>query len=81
MRTTVEVDEQVYRTVRERAQRTGVSVGRLLGMLVEQALAAEADAPLLIKNSHDFSVVAARPGSPQISAEAVQTVLDSDGMI
>ncbi len=81
MRTTADIDEQAYRSVRERAQRSGISVGRMLGLLVEQALAAEAAVPLVIKQSHGFNVVAARPGSPQVSAEAVQAALDDDSAI
>ena len=41
MRTTADLDERVYQEVRDRAQRSGISVGRTLGLLVEQALAAE----------------------------------------
>ena len=81
MRTTADLDEQSYRSVRERAQRSGVSVGRMLGMLVEQALAAEAATSLVVKQSHGFNVVAARPGSPVISATAIQRAIDDEGFI
>ena len=81
MRTTAELDERVYRQVRDRSQRSGISVGRTLGLLVEQALAAELATPLIMKNSKGFNVVAARPGSPMISAAAVQGALDDEGVV
>lgn len=81
MRTTADIDEQVYRSVRERALRTGISVGRMLGLLVEQALAAEAAVPLVIKQSSGFNVVAARPGSPLVTTASVQRALDEEGAL
>lgn len=81
MRTTADIDEKAYGSVRELAQRSGVSVGRMLGLLVEQALAAEAAVPLVIKQSAGFNVVAARPGSPVVSTAAVQRALDEEGAL
>lgn len=81
MRTTADIDEHAYRSVRERALRSGISVGRMLGLLVEQALAAEAAVPLVIKESNGFNVVAARPGSPLVTTESVRRALDEEGAV
>lgn len=78
MRVTAEIDAATYEHVQQRARMQQISMSRLLGELIGQALAA---APLQKIRSGRFNVIAAPPGAPKVSAEQIQRIIDQEGYL
>ncbi|QHS09918.1 hypothetical protein [Sinimarinibacterium sp. NLF-5-8] len=81
MRTTVELTDDLHEQVRRRAQREGLSLARMLGSLVEQALRQPAGNPPVHQQSGRFQVIAPASHNAKVSSAAVQKVLDEEGIL
>lgn len=76
MRTTIELDENNLREAKRRARAASMSLGALLGKLVEQALA-PTQAPLQLVSSGRFQV-AADNGAGSIDPARVRSMIEDD---
>lgn len=82
MRTTIELDEQVHALVQRQAQREGLSMARMLGRLVAQGLygSRSADEPVM-QRSGRFTVLAPASREAHVSSEAVQKIIEEEGIL
>jgi len=82
MRTTIELDAQLHALVQRQAQREGVSMARLLGRLVMQGLHGPRteDAPAM-QRSGRFTVLAPASAQARVRIDAVQKVIDEEGIL
>ncbi|MFT3800422.1 MAG: hypothetical protein QM766_04310 [Burkholderiaceae bacterium] len=83
MRTTIDLDPQLHALVRRRAQREGLSLGRMLGKLVEQGMqqgADTADEPVLQRSGRFIALMPATQGA-KVASATVQQVIDEEGLL
>lgn len=78
MRVTAEIDEATYEHVQQRARMQNISMSRLLGELIGQALEAS---PVRTGKSGRFTVILDPPGAPVVTAEQIQRIIDRDGYL
>lgn len=81
MRTTIDLDEALHEQVRRRAQREGLSVSRMLGKLVGQAMAPPVETAVSMQHSGRFEVIAPAAADACVAADAVQKVIDEEGIL
>ena len=81
MRTTIEMEEGLHEQVRRRAQREGLSVSRMLGKLVGQALRQNEEATVPTQRSGRFEVIAPAAPRARATSSAVQKVMDEEGIL
>jgi len=72
MRTTVNLDAEVLRTVRSLGRERGESLGTVISALVREALRP----PDQVTYKGDFPVFQVREGSPPITPEMVESALE-----
>lgn len=78
MRVTAEIDEQTYEHVRRRAVSRSISMGKLLGEMIADGLKVT---PLALAKSGRFTVIGAPVGTKEVSAAAIQELIDQDGIL
>lgn len=79
MRTTVRIDDELYRAVKEQAARTGRTVGEIISDAVRRSLTADdgySDAPLPSLPAYGGSGVL--PGVDLTGNAALRDVMDAD---
>lgn len=81
MRTTIEMEESLHEQVRRRAQREGLSLSRMLGKLVGQALRQGEEATVPTQRSGRFEVIAPATPDARATSSAVQKVMDEEGIL
>lgn len=82
MRTTLDITPETHESVRRLAQRQGVSMSRLLGLLVERGLQAQDEKQALpTARSGRFQVIAAEPGQARVTQQCIQKVIDEEGIL
>lgn len=82
MRTTIELDPGLHNLIQRQAQREGVSMARLLGRLVEQGLRGpQIDALPSTQRSGRFTVLAPASANARVTSDAVQKVIDEEGIL
>jgi len=72
MRTTLSLDDDVFREVKAYAESRDVAIGKAVSELVRRGL----HAPLQTRLVNGFHVVELRPGSPRVSTEDVEKLQD-----
>jgi hypothetical protein len=72
MRTTLSLDDDVFREVKAYAESRDVAMGKAVSELVRRGL----HAPLQTRVVNGFYVVELPPGSPPVSAEDVEKLQD-----
>jgi hypothetical protein len=72
MRTTLSLDDDVFREVKAYAQRRDLAMGKAVSELVRQGL----HAPLQTRLVNGFHVVELPPGSPPVNSEDVEKLQD-----
>ena len=72
MRTTLSLDDDVFREVKVYAEARDVAIGRAVSELVRRGL----QAPLQTRIVNGFHVVELPPGSPPVSIEDVERLQD-----
>jgi hypothetical protein len=72
MRTTLSLDDDVFREVKAYAESRDVAIGKAVSELVRRGL----HAPLQTRLVNGFHVVALPPGSPPVSTEDVEKLRD-----
>jgi hypothetical protein len=72
MRTTLSLDDDVFREVKAYAESRDVAIGKAVSELVRRGLRA----PLQTRVVNDFHVVELPPGSPSVSTEDIKKVQD-----
>ncbi len=72
MRTTINLDDEVLRTVRSLARERDESLGTVISALVRKALRP----PDQVTFEEDFPVFQVREGSPPITPEMVESALE-----
>jgi hypothetical protein len=72
MRTTLSLDDDVFREVKAYAQRRDVAMGKAVSELVRRGL----HAPLQTRLVNGFHVVELPPGSPPVNSEDVDKLQD-----
>lgn len=83
MRTTIDLDPQLHAQVRRRAQREGLSLGRMLDKLVKQGMQQGADAtdePILQRSERFIALIPATQ-SAKVASVTVQQVIDEEGIL
>ena len=78
MRVTAEINEQTYEHVKRRALSRSISMGKLLGEMIADALKAK---PLGLVKSGRFNVIAAPAGTKPVSIATIQELIDQDGVL
>ncbi|MFT4104047.1 MAG: hypothetical protein QM674_24085 [Burkholderiaceae bacterium] len=81
MRTTIDLDPQLHARARRRAQREGISLGRMLGKLVEQGLQGAAAGVPAMQRSGRFTVLAPAAPHARGASAAVQQAIDEEGVL
>lgn len=76
MRTTVNLDEDVYEAALDRARATGRPLGRVLSDMARQALPAEPRAPVIRTGAGRFAAFDVPRDAPVIPASRIQQALD-----
>ena len=72
MRTTLSLDDDVFREVKAYAQSRDVAIGKAVSELVRRGL----HAPLQTRLVNGFHIVKLPPGSPPVSTEDVEKLQD-----
>jgi hypothetical protein len=72
MRTTLSLDDDVFREVKAYAESRDVAIGKAVSELVRRGL----HAPLQTRLVNGFHVVVLPPGSPPVSTEDVEKLQD-----
>ena len=72
MRTTLSLDDDVFREVKAYAESRDVAIGRAVSELVRRGL----HAPLRTRLVNGFHVVELPPGSPTVSSDDVERLQD-----
>ena len=72
MRTTLSLDDDVFREVKAYAESRDVAIGKAVSELVRRGL----QAPLQTRLVNGFHVVVLPPGSPPVSTEDVEKLQD-----
>jgi hypothetical protein len=72
MRTTLSLDDDVFREVKAYAESRDVAIGKAVSELVRRGLRA----PLRTRVVNGFHVVELPPGAPPVSTEEVENLLD-----
>jgi hypothetical protein len=81
MRTTIDLDPDVHERMRRQAQREGISLARLLGRVVREAASqATQEAPPVVRSGR-FSVIAPAQAEARTTSQAVQKVIDEEGIL
>jgi hypothetical protein len=73
MRTTLDIDDDVLLAVKDAASRERIPVGRMMSMLIRQALA-----PASSVSRNGVLVFEAAPDAPLLTLEAVNRLRDED---
>jgi hypothetical protein len=73
MRTTVNLEDDVFRAVRSIARESGESLGSVISRLVKQALRPSAG---ITYETKEFPVFVVREDAPPITAEMVRSALE-----
>ncbi len=83
MRTTVDLEPQLHARVRRRAQREGISLGRMLGKLVEQGLQGVPanNEPPAMQRSGRFTVLVPATPDAKVASAAIQQIIDDEGIL
>ncbi len=81
MRTTVELDDQLHEQLLWRARRDGVSLAKLLGNLVEDALHSESSDLALAQRSRRFKVLVPAKSEARAARRTVQEAIDEEGIL
>lgn len=76
MRTTLNLDDDVYQAARSLAEAEKQSIGRILSRLARRGLAPPGTTRR--RGRGGFPVVSLPPGSPPVTPEAVRRLLDED---
>ena len=76
MRTTVNLDDDVYEAALDRARATGRPLGRVLSDMARQPLPAEPWAPVSRAGAERFAAFDVPPDAPMIPASRIQQALD-----
>ena len=79
MRTTIRIDDQLYREVKARAARSGRTVAAVLEDAVRRGLHAERHRPALRYEVRPLGAGGLRPGVDRSSNAGVAEVLDEGG--
>ncbi|MFT4197465.1 MAG: hypothetical protein QM601_06065 [Pseudoxanthomonas sp.] len=83
MRTTIDLEPQLHARVRRRAQREGLSLGRMLGKLVEQSMQSApsgGEAPAM-QRSGRFAVLVPTVQDAKVASAVVQQAIDDEGVL
>ena len=78
MRTTVTLDQDIYEAVTRMSQLSGERFGKILSDLARQAL--KPPAPPKKKKGQRFPTFYSPPGTPMMSAEKIQQIIDDEGL-
>jgi len=74
MRTTLNLDDDMFERLREYAENRSVSLGKAASELVRKGL----DAPVETRRVNGFCAVVLPPGGPQVSTERVRRLLEDE---
>ena len=82
MRTTVTLDDDVYKAAQTRAQATGKKLGRVLSEMARQAIqpSGRGSKQATPKGASRFPAFEVPAGSRMIPASQIQKALDEDGI-
>lgn len=82
MRTTIELDKHLHEQVQRQARREGISMARLLGRLVARGFhGTHPDEAPSTQQSGRFTVLAPASGEARVSSDALQKVIEEEGIL
>ena len=81
MRTTIQLDPEVYEAARREAQRQNLSIARLLARLVEHGLQAATAPSPPTKRGGRFLAVTPASQDARVSSDQIQKLIDIQGIL